>query len=110
MAAIAAKTAQGAMRREGDVFSGALARLRARQRCLSARSSRPAGRPSLGCRRYRPSVRKRLADALSLGAAASLALAGGFAFLGDCLLLCRMRRLGFEKRPKLKPRSGRAGR
>ena len=85
MAAIAAKTAQGAMRREGDVFSGALLTSGAAALFVGtlfyARLTPELGLPALPAERA-----QALADALSLGPQ-PLALAGGFAFLGDCLLL-----------------------
>jgi hypothetical protein len=85
MAAIAAKTAQGAMRREGDVFLGALLTSGAAALFVGtlfyARLTPELGLPALPAERA-----QALADALSLGPQ-PLALAGGFAFLGDCLLL-----------------------
>jgi hypothetical protein len=69
----------------GDVFSGALLALGAAALFIGtlfyARLTPELGLPALPAERA-----QALADALSLGAQ-RLALAGGFAFLGDCLLL-----------------------
>ena len=83
MAAIAAATARG--RASGDVFSGALLASGAAAlfvgtlfyACLT---------PELGLPTLPAERTQALADALKLGPQ-PLALAGGFAFLGDCLLL-----------------------
>src|ERR1700727_764756 len=84
MAAIAAETARGA-RAPGDVVSGGLLAAGAAAlfvgTLLYARLTPELGLPALPAERTRA-----LADALSLGPQ-PLALAGGFAFLGDCLLL-----------------------
>ena len=84
MAAIAAETAQGA-RASGDVFPGALLAAGAAALFVGtlfyARLTPELGLPALPAERT-----QALADALKLGAQ-PLALAGGFAFLGDCLLL-----------------------
>jgi hypothetical protein len=84
MAAIAAETAQGA-RASGDVFSGALLASGAAALFVGtlfyARLTPELGLPALSAERM-----QALADALKLGPQ-PLALAGGFAFLGDCLLL-----------------------
>ena len=84
MAAIAAETARGA-RASGDVVSGALLAFGAAALFVGtlfyARLTPQLGLPALPAERT-----QALADALRLGPQA-LALAGGFAFLGDCLLL-----------------------
>src|ERR1700722_965790 len=84
MAAIAAETARGA-RASGDVFSGALLASGAAALFVGtlfyARLTPELGLPALP-----PERTQALADALKLGPQ-PLALAGGFAFLGDCLLL-----------------------
>ena len=84
MAAIAAETARGA-RASGDVVSGALLASGAAALFVGtlfyARLTPELGLPALPAERT-----QALADALRLGPRA-LALAGGFAFLGDCLLL-----------------------
>ena len=84
MAAIAAETARGA-RASGDVVSGALLAAGAAALFVGtlfyARLTPELGLPALPAERT-----QALADALKLGPQA-LALAGGFAFLGDCLLL-----------------------
>jgi hypothetical protein len=84
MAAIAAETARGA-RASGDLFSGALLASGAAALFVGtlfyARLTPELGLPELPAERT-----QALADALSLGPQ-PLALAGGFAFLGDCLLL-----------------------
>jgi hypothetical protein len=84
MAAIAAEAARGA-RASGDVFSGALLASGAVALFVGtlfyARLTPELGLPALPAERT-----QALADALKLGPQA-LALAGGFAFLGDCLLL-----------------------
>jgi hypothetical protein len=84
MAAIAAETARGA-RASGDVFSGALLASGAAALFVGtlfyARLTPELGLPALPAERT-----QALADALKLGPQ-PLALAGGFAFLGDCLLL-----------------------
>lgn len=84
MAAIAAEAARGA-RASGDVFSGALLASGAAALFVGtlfyARLTPELGLPALPAERT-----QALADALRLGPQA-LALAGGFAFLGDCLLL-----------------------
>jgi hypothetical protein len=84
MAAIAAETARSA-RASGDVVSGALLAAGAAALFLGtlfyARLTPELGLPALPAERT-----QALADALKLGPRA-LALAGGFAFLGDCLLL-----------------------
>ena len=84
MAAIAAETARGA-RAPGDVFSGALLAFGSVALFVGtlfyARLTPELGLPALPAERT-----QALADALRLGPQA-LALAGGFAFLGDCLLL-----------------------
>ena len=85
MAAITAQTAQGATRWESDVFSGAMLAFGAAALFVGtlfyARLTPELGLPALPAERT-----QALADALSLGPQA-LAFAGGFAFLGDCLLL-----------------------
>jgi hypothetical protein len=84
MAAIAAETARGA-RASGDVFSGLLLASGAAALFVGtlfyARLTSELGLPALPAERT-----QALADALKLGPQ-PLALAGGFAFLGDCLLL-----------------------
>ena len=84
MATIAAEAARGA-RASGDVFSGALLASGAAALFVGtlfyARLTPELGLPALPAERT-----QALADALRLGPQA-LALAGGFAFLGDCLLL-----------------------
>jgi hypothetical protein len=84
MAAMAAETARGA-RASGDVVSGALLASGAAALFVGtlfyARLTPELGLPALPAERA-----QALADALKLGPQA-LALAGGFAFLGDCLLL-----------------------
>ena len=84
MTAIAAVTARGS-RASGDVFSGALLASGAAALFVGtlfyARLTPELGLPALPAERT-----QALADALSLGPQ-PLALAGGFAFLGDCLLL-----------------------
>ena len=84
MAAIAAETARSA-RASGDVVSGALLAFGAAALFVGtlfyARLTPELGLPALPAERP-----QALADALKLGPQA-LALAGGFAFLGDCLLL-----------------------
>jgi hypothetical protein len=84
MAAIAAETARSA-RASGDVVSGALLAFGAAALFVGtlfyARLTPELGLPALPAERA-----QALADALKLGPQA-LALAGGFAFLGDCLLL-----------------------
>ena len=84
MAAIAAETARSA-RASGDVFSGALLASGAAALFIGtlfyARLTPELGLPALPAERT-----QALADALKLGPQ-PLALAGGFAFLGDCLLL-----------------------
>jgi hypothetical protein len=84
MAAIAAETMRDA-RASGDVISGALLASGAAALFVGtlfyARLTPELGLPALAAERT-----QALADALELGPQA-LALAGGFAFLGDCLLL-----------------------
>jgi hypothetical protein len=84
MAAVAAEAARGA-RASGDVFSGALLASGAAALFVGtlfyARLPPELGLPALIAERA-----QALADALKDGAQ-PLALAGGFAFLGDCLLL-----------------------
>jgi hypothetical protein len=84
MTAIAAETARGA-RGASNAFSGALLALGAVALFVGtlfyARLTPELGLPALPAERT-----QALADALKLGPQA-LALAGGFAFLGDCLLL-----------------------
>jgi hypothetical protein len=84
MAAIGAEAARGA-RASGDVFSGALLASGAVALFVGtlfyARLTPELGLPALPAERM-----QALTDALKLGPQA-LALAGGFAFLGDCLLL-----------------------
>jgi hypothetical protein len=84
MAAIAAEAARGA-RLSGDVVCGALLASGAAALFVStlfyARLTPELGLPALPAERT-----QALADALHLGPQ-PLALAGGFAFLGDCLLL-----------------------
>ncbi len=84
MAAIAAQTARST-RVSGDVFSGALLASGATALFVGtlfyARLTPELGLPALPAERT-----QALADTLSLGQQ-PLALAGGFAFLGDCLLL-----------------------
>ena len=84
MPAIAAEAARGA-RVSGDVVSGALLASGAAALFVGtlfyARLTPELGLPALPAERT-----QALADALKLGPQA-LALAGGFAFLGDCLLL-----------------------
>jgi hypothetical protein len=84
MTAIAAVTARGS-HASGDVFSGALLASGAAALLVGtlfyARLTPELGLPALPAERT-----QALADALSLGPQ-PLALAGGFAFLGDCLLL-----------------------
>jgi hypothetical protein len=84
MAAIAAETARGA-RASGDVFSGML--LAAGAAALFVGTLFYARlTPELGLPAWPAERTQALADALKLGPQ-PLALAGGFAFLGDCLLL-----------------------
>ena len=84
MAAIAAETARGA-RASGDVFTGAL--LASGAAALFVGTLFYAGlTPELGLPALPAERTQALADALKLGPQ-PLALAGGFAFLGDCLLL-----------------------
>src|SRR5580698_2115195 len=84
MAAIAAETARGA-RASGDVFSGALLASGAAALFVGtifyARLPPELGLPALMTERA-----QALACALK-GGPQPLGLAGGFAFLGDCLLL-----------------------
>jgi hypothetical protein len=84
MAAIAAETARSA-RASGDVVSGALLAAGAAALFVGtlfyARLTPELGLPALPAERT-----QALADALRLGPQA-LGLAGGFAFIGDCLLL-----------------------
>jgi hypothetical protein len=84
MAVIAAETARGA-RASGDVVSGVLLASGSAALFVGtlfyARLTPELGLPALPAERT-----QALADALKLGPQA-LALAGGFAFLGDCLLL-----------------------
>jgi hypothetical protein len=84
MAAIAAETTRGA-RASDDAFSGALLASGAAALFVGtlfyARLTPELGLPALMAERP-----QALADALRLGPQ-PLALAGGFAFLGDCLLL-----------------------
>jgi hypothetical protein len=84
MASIAAEAARGA-RASGDGVSGALLAAGATALFVGtlfyARLTPELGLPALPAERT-----QALADALKLGAQ-PLALAGGFAFLGDCLLL-----------------------
>jgi hypothetical protein len=84
MAVIAAETARGA-RASGDVVSGVLLALGAAALFMGtlfyARLTPELGLPALPAERT-----QALADALNLGPQ-PLALAGGSAFLGDCLLL-----------------------
>ena len=85
MAAITVETARGA-RASGDIVSGALLALR---RCgLVCRHTlrRPLAAGARAARAAETSVRKLSRTRLSLGRK-KLALAGGFAFLGDGLLL-----------------------
>jgi hypothetical protein len=95
MAAIAAEMARGA-RVSGDVVSGALLAAGAAALFVGtlfyARLTPELGLPAL------PSERTQaLADALKLGPQL-LALAGGFAFLGDCLLLAACIALASRRR------------
>jgi hypothetical protein len=95
MAAIAAEMARGA-RTSGDVVSGALLAAGAAALFVGtlfyARLTPELGLPAL------PSERTQaLADALKLGPQL-LALAGGFAFLGDCLLLAACIALASRRR------------
>src|ERR1700728_3730926 len=84
MAAVAAEAARGS-RASGDVFSGALLAGGAAALFVGtlfyARLTPELGLPALMSERA-----QALADTLRLGSQ-PLALAGGFAFLGDCLLL-----------------------
>ena len=84
MTAMAAETARGS-RASGDVISGALLASGAAALFVGtlfyARLTPELGLPALTSERT-----QALADALRLGPQ-PLALAGGFAFLGDCLLL-----------------------
>src|ERR1700735_4266839 len=84
MAAIATETARSA-RASGDVVSAAMLAAGAAALFVGtlfyARLTPELGLPALPAERT-----QALADALQLGPQA-LALAGGFAFLGDCLLL-----------------------
>jgi hypothetical protein len=95
MAAIAAEMARGA-RVSGDFISGALLAAGAAALFVGtlfyARLTPELGLPAL------PSERTQaLADALKLGPQL-LALAGGFAFLGDCLLLAACIALASRRR------------
>ena len=95
MAAIAAEMARGA-RVSGDVVSGALLAAGAAALFVGtlfyARLTPELGLPALPCERT-----QALADALKLGPQL-LALAGGFAFLGDCLLLAACIALASRRR------------
>ena len=85
MTAYEVDSARGPMRMRSDAFSGALLALGAAALFVGtlfyARLTPQLGLPALPAERA-----QALADALSLGAQ-RLALAGGSAFLGDCLLL-----------------------
>ena len=85
MAAYAVDSARGSLRMRSDAFSGALLALGAAALFVGtlfyARLTPELGLPALPAERA-----QALADALSLGPQ-RLALAGGLAFLGDCLLL-----------------------
>ena len=106
MAAIAAETARGA-RASGDVVSGALLASGAAALFVGtlfyARLTPELGLPALPAERT-----QALADALRLGPEA-LALAGGFAFLGDCLLLAACIALTSRQPPRGRSRRGRLG-
>ena len=95
MAAIAAETARGA-RASGDVVSGLLLAAGAAAlfagTLFYARLTPELGLPALPAERA-----QALADALKLGQQ-PLALAGGFAPLGDCLLLAACIALGSRTR------------
>ena len=96
MTAIAAVTARGS-HASGDVFSGALLASGAAALFVGtlfyARLTPELGLPALPAERT-----QALADALSLGPQ-PLALAGGFAFLGDCLLLAACIALASRRAP-----------
>src|ERR1700722_6842190 len=96
MTAIAAETARGS-RASGDVFSGALLASGAAALFVGtlfyARLTPELGLPALPVERA-----QALADALRLGPQ-PLALAGGFAFLGDCLLLAACIALASRRAP-----------
>src|SRR3984957_4394273 len=96
MTAIAAETARGS-RASGDVFSGALLASGAAALFVGtlfyARLTPELGLPALPAERA-----QALADALRLGPQ-PLALAGGFAFLGDCLLLAACIALASRRAP-----------
>jgi hypothetical protein len=85
MTAIAAEATRGAGASSSDVFSGALLAAGAAALFVGtlfyARLTPELGLPALPAERA-----QALADALKLGPQ-PLALAGGFSFLGDCLLL-----------------------
>ncbi len=106
MAAIAAETARGA-RASGDVVSGALLAAGAAALFVGtlfyARLTPELGLPALPAERT-----QALADALRLGPQA-LALAGGFAFLGDCLLLAACIALASRQPPRGRSRHDRLG-
>src|SRR5271155_1659631 len=95
MAAIAAETARSA-RASGDVVSGVLLASGAAALFVGtlfyARLTPELGLPALPAEQM-----QALTDALKLGPQA-LALAGGFAFLGDCLLLAACIALGSRSR------------
>ncbi len=96
MTAMAAETARGS-RASGDVFSGALLASGAAALFVGtlfyARLTPELGLPALMSERT-----QALADALRLGPQ-PLALAGGFAFLGDCLLLAACIALASRRAP-----------
>ena len=106
MAAIAAETARGAQA-SGDVVSGALSASGAVALFVGtlfyARLTPELGLPALPAE-----YMQALADVLKLGPR-PLALAGGFAFLGDCLLLAGCIAPRFEKPRRRRSRQGRLG-
>ncbi len=97
MTAFEVDSARGPMRMRGDAFSGALLALGAAALFVGtlfyARLTPQLGLPALPAERA-----QALADTLSLGAQ-RLALAGGSAFLGDCLLLAACIALASRGRP-----------
>lgn len=97
MTATTAATTSTRTRSRGETFSGALLTTGAAALFVGtlfyARLTPQLGLPALPAERN-----QALADALSLGAQ-SLSLAGGWAFLGDCLLLAAC--IALVRRPRL---------
>ena|SRR5579863_2055351 len=98
MTAVATDTARTPATSQSQVASAALFLIGAAALFVGtlfyARLTPELGLPALSSERT-----QALADALKLGPQ-PLAFAGGFAFLGDCLLLAGLHRLGFEKPPR----------